>query len=75
MVVCVLFQDTSPSRQEELRQHGVFYDDGYDYLQHMKTVDEMHKVQPTEVVFKLSAPSRQNTTKVGFWCSSLVYDF
>ena len=34
-------KDDAKKRKEEEREHGVFYDDEYDYLQHMKSRDEI----------------------------------
>ena len=33
-------QNTTEKRLEEQRKYGVFYDDDYDYMQHLKEVDE-----------------------------------
>ena len=29
---------------EELKKYGVFYDDDYDYMQHLRDVDELYAV-------------------------------
>lgn len=56
---------TAEDRYEEQRKWGVFYDDEYDYLQHLKDVNELHDVAPGEsyVVFKDSEQKQDEETK------------
>ena len=35
---------TKEKRLEELKKYGVFYDDDYDYMQHLRDVDELYAV-------------------------------
>ena len=35
-------------RKEEQRKYGVFFDDDYDYMQHLKDVNELNEVAPME---------------------------
>ena len=35
-------QVTAESNREELKKYGVFYDDGYDYMQHLRDVDDLY---------------------------------
>ena len=35
---------TAETRLEELKKYGVFYDDDYDYMQHLRDVDELYAV-------------------------------
>ncbi|XP_064605794.1 protein LTV1 homolog [Liolophura sinensis] len=37
-------------RKEEQRKFGVFYDDDYDYLQHLRDISEINKLQPGEYI-------------------------
>ena len=48
---CFLFKEGADKRREEQRKYGVFYDDDYDYLQHLKDVDELRDVAPGEAVW------------------------
>ncbi|KAK2189971.1 hypothetical protein NP493_92g04000 [Ridgeia piscesae] len=44
---------TAETRLEELKKYGVFYDDDYDYMQHLRDVDELYAVD----TFAQRAPS------------------
>jgi len=49
------YEQTTEERLEEQRKFGVFYDDEYDYLQHLRDVNELQNVSlgdPHEVVVK-----------------------
>ena len=42
------FQQAAHCRKQEQREFGVFYDDDYDYMQHLKDVNELYQVEPIE---------------------------
>ncbi|KAI0225500.1 hypothetical protein LSAT2_023746 [Lamellibrachia satsuma] len=44
---------TVETRQEEQKKYGVFYDDDYDYMQHLRDVNELYTVD----TFAQKAPS------------------
>lgn len=41
----LLLQEKNETRREEQRKFGVFFDDDYDYMQHLKDTDEIHEVE------------------------------
>ena len=49
-VFSTIFQKSTDIRKEEQRKFGVFFDDDYDYMQHLKDVDEINEVEPIECV-------------------------
>ncbi|CAH1775437.1 unnamed protein product [Owenia fusiformis] len=40
--------DVAKRKKEEERKFGVFYDDDYDYMQHLRDVDEINQVEPVQ---------------------------
>ncbi len=54
-----MFQDPE-SRREEQRKYGVFYDDDYDYLQHLKDVNELYEVHPVEYNPRVESSVEEN---------------
>ena len=57
---------TAETRLEELKKYGVFYDDDYDYMQHLRDVDELYAVD----TFAQRAPSE--VQKVASCCRHVV---
>ena len=56
-------------KKEEEREFGVFYDDEYDYLQHMKTRDEFLSDNVLdEFTLEASAPTGQSILERKLWC-------
>ena len=41
----------------------MFYDDDYDYLQHLKDVDELYAVEPVEAFTLQKSPSQDVSDK------------
>ena len=39
------YQEESADRKQEQQKYGIFYDDDYDYMQHLKDVDELNEVE------------------------------
>ncbi|XP_064649507.1 protein LTV1 homolog [Lineus longissimus] len=53
-------KERDSTRREEQKKYGVFFDDGYDYLQHLKDVNEINDVEPImEPAFVRSRDGRQ----------------
>ena len=48
-------QDAKKKRIEEQQKYGVFFEDDYDYLQHLKESDEVYELEPVEE--KVSVPA------------------
>lgn len=57
----MLFQDKSNKRKEEEKKYGIYFDDDYDYLQHLRETGK-------EVAHWEQAPDQ----KVSYNCSSLT---
>lgn len=49
--VLVEQQDSTTARKEEQRKFGVFYEDEYDYLQHLKDTNEIYEVELVDRVY------------------------
>uniref|UniRef100_X1ZD67 Protein LTV1 homolog n=1 Tax=Capitella teleta TaxID=283909 RepID=X1ZD67_CAPTE len=47
-------------KKEKLRTYGIYYEDDYDYMQHMKSVNEVHDVAPTEV-FRIQSQQKEDS--------------
>ncbi|XP_074657652.1 protein LTV1 homolog [Tubulanus polymorphus] len=45
-------------RRDEQAKFGVFFDDDYDYLQHLRDVDELNRVEPIEERFRIAAKEK-----------------
>ena len=60
-VFSTIFQKAADIRKEEQRKFGVFFDDDYDYMQHLKDVDELNEVEP---IASLSLQRNAASTKV-----------
>lgn len=43
-------EKAAETRQDEQRKFGVFFDDDYDYMQHLRDVSELSNVEPLQVV-------------------------
>lgn len=50
-------------RKQEQVKYGVYYDDDYDYMQHLRDVNELNDVGPSEV-YQIPAKQQQPDTKV-----------
>ena len=40
------------SHKEEERKFGVFFDDDYDYMQHLKDLNEIYQVEMVDRIYK-----------------------
>lgn len=60
-VFSTIFQKATDIRKEEQRKFGVFFDDDYDYMQHLKDVDELNEVEP---IASVSLQRNAASTKV-----------
>jgi protein LTV1 len=68
--VCNL-QERDSTRKEAQRKFGVFFDDDYDYLQHLKDVDEINEVEPIEeqvFIRRNARPEKQDRDSVPEVC-------
>lgn len=43
-------------KKEELTKYGIYFDDEYDYLQHLKDTNEGYDLEPVEQKFRVNAP-------------------
>lgn len=43
-------------QKEERTKYGIYFDDEYDYLQHLKDTNEVYDLEPVEHKFKVNAP-------------------
>ncbi|KAK2141617.1 hypothetical protein LSH36_1068g00008 [Paralvinella palmiformis] len=73
-------QKSDESKKEDLHKYGVFFDDDYDYMQHLRDVNELYDVEPIE---SFPARTKQTETEViqfvfisfsfiAWWCEDLV---
>ena len=44
-----VFQEKAEVRREEQQKFGIYFDDDYNYLQHLRDVQELNQVEPGEV--------------------------
>ena len=59
LLLLQLAQTTTESKQERLATLGIFYDDDYDYEQHLRKVEDLNRVEPDRDVelFRIGATS------------------
>lgn len=50
-------------RREEQAKYGVYFDDDYDYLQHLREVNEVVRLEPVEDRFRISSRNLERTTE------------
>ncbi len=53
------FQEKVCARKEQQKKHGVFFDDEYDYMQHLQDLDELSHVEPIQSFRIEKAPSKK----------------
>ena len=58
------FQDEA--KKEELHKYGVFFDDDYDYMQHLRDVNELYDVEPIESFHVTTKDTRPEVIYVMF---------
>ena len=69
-------QVDAEKRKEQQRQYGVSFDDDYDYLQHLKDVNELYDVAPTDEPvesFFIRANTAKNDKKVGKYLALWIF--
>lgn len=58
---------TTPNeRKQELEKCGVYYDDGYDYMQHLKSLEEFRHIVPDarQLEYALNPSDEQHRSRV-----------
>jgi len=66
-------QEKKSAREEEQKKFGVYFDDEYDYLQHLRDVKELSQVEPTEV-YRLEPEKKKNDKKPQIMLPSTVFE-
>ena len=63
LVIWLFFQEKKETRKEEEQKFGIYFDDDYDYLQHLKDVDEINDVGPGAEVYRIDAKEKKKEVK------------
>ena len=56
-------QEKADANKEEQQLYGITYDDDYDYMQHLRSLDEMTNVEPVECI-RIPAAHKPKKAKV-----------
>lgn len=59
-----LFLQEEEKRKEELIKYGIFFEDDYDYMQHLRDTEEAYSLEPVER-FRISEKSTEKQVSTG----------